>query len=208
MLLMRQHGGYMKKLLFKIIMIVYVFLWLILSAVSYLGVYPQINKSFMDIFVWSFLLTAAYLLVLYAGSLLVTRFYLILIYRKIKAKYLDIPSMMKQILLLTTAILFIYGLCSQAAYYIGLTPIMLFFYKKFLQVGKFYVYHNGRLIYLDDKSREYTVKCINTYENKTAIQIMKGSSTRTVVLNQEKYRRETQFLKTQYVNVNDSKEVA
>jgi hypothetical protein len=61
---------------------------------------------------------------------------------------------------------------------------------------------------MDDKSREYTVKSINTYENKTAIQIIKDTNIRTIVLNQEKYRRETRFLKTQYVNVNDSKEVA
>jgi hypothetical protein len=61
---------------------------------------------------------------------------------------------------------------------------------------------------MDDKSKEYTVKSINTYENKTAIQIIKDANIRTIVLNQEKYRRETRFLKTQYVNVNDSKEVA
>jgi hypothetical protein len=198
----------MKKLLFKIIMIVYMLLWLLLSVFCYREVYPQINKSFMDVFVWSFFIIAAYLLVCYAGFLLVTRFYLILIYRKVKVKYLDIPPMMKQTLLLTTAILFTYGLCNQAAYYIGLVPIMLFFHKKFLRIGRFYVYYNGRLIYMDDKSREYTVKSINTYENKTAIQIIKDTNIRTIVLNQEKYRKETRFLKTQYVNVNDSKEVA
>ncbi len=186
----------------------YIFLWLMLSIVSYRGIFPQINKTLMDVLLWSIFIIAAYLLVLCAGILLVARFYFLLVYRKDKVKYLDITAMLKQILLLTTATLYTYGLCYQAAYYIGLVPGMLFFYKKFLQVGVFYVYHDGKLIYMDDKSSVYAVKCINSYEDHTVLQIMKGKVMKTIVLGRDKYKRETQFLKTQYINVNDSKEVA
>jgi hypothetical protein len=129
-------------------------------------------------------------------------------YRRIKAKFIDFGTLMKQIITLSAGIVYIYGVCYYNADFMGLIPAMLFFYKNFLKTGKLYVYHKGRLIFMDEKSAEYIIKNIDYQENKIIVEDIKDSSIKTIVLKQKKPRKEEEFLNFLSVTMSVTKEVA
>jgi hypothetical protein len=104
------------------------------------------------------------------------------------------------------AVGYIYGVCYQHYFFMGLIPMMLFFGKKILQPGKFFLYHNGQLIMIDEKSSEYIVKSMNSMESSIQIQDKKSTSMKEI--NLKIHSREILFLDSLFIRLNESKEVA
>jgi len=198
----------MKKIYLHIILNINALLWIILSTMNYIEIYRQIKTELMGAILWSVLIFMMYVLILYSGSLVITRIYYICRYRRIKTKYMNKSALVKQIVLLTLVIGYIYGLCYYNANFMGIIPMLLFFNNKLMQTGKFFVYHKERLIFMDDKSSEYIVKSINSLENSIVVQDVKRNNDITVLLKREKRRKEAEFLNLYDANFNHSQEVA
>lgn len=198
----------MKKLILKIILILNALLWTILSVFNYINIYQQMKTDIMKLIVWSPVIILMYMLILRVSSLLIERIYYILNYHKIKSKYMNKLVLIRQILFLNIAVWVIYGLCYYSSDFLGIIPLVLFFSKKLMQTGKFYVYHNGRLLLFDEKSGEYIVKSINSLENRIVVQEMKGINPKTIVLDIKKPHKEEVFLNSFHWKLDDSQEVA
>ncbi|MDF2538822.1 MAG: hypothetical protein K0S76_1843 [Herbinix sp.] len=198
----------MKKFLFKMIMTVFIILWLIVTIAHYIGVYPKVKTDPMSAFLYSLILFSGYVLILYGCLRFLSTLYYLVKYRKIKVKYMDNPTFFKQLIYLFMAVFLIYGLCSMEYYFIGLIPILLFFYKKFISTGKLYIYYKDELLYMDENAKEYIVKSINSSENKVVIQHKKKSSLKTIALKQKKNNKEEEFLYSINLFTSENKEVA
>lgn len=198
----------MKKKYLNIILNMNALLWVLLSAFNYSGIYQQIKEELIGAILWSVLVFMMYVLILYSSSLVITRIFYIYRYRRIKTKYMNKSALVKQMVLLTLVIAYIYGVCYSNSNFMGIIPMILFFSNKFMQTGKFFVYHKDRLIFMDDRSSEYIVKSINSLENSIVVQDVKKNNDITVFLERKKRRKEEEFLNTYDMNFNNSKEVA
>lgn len=197
----------MKQMEFKIILLTNALLWSVLSFYNYLAIYKQISDDIMMVIVWCPFITTMYGMILYASTMVIARLYYIIKYYKIKTKFLNTPALIRQIFMLSLSIFIIYGLCYYEAIFMGLIPMLLFFSKKLMQTGKFYVFDQDRLLLFDDRSVEYIVKSVNSLENRIILQDIKGDSLKTVVLN-KKLQKEEDFLNSFHINDDETKEVA
>ena len=198
----------MKKTYLNVILTINALLWTVSSAFNYIGIYRQIKAELMSAILWSFLIFMMYVLILYSSSLVIARIYYIYKYRRNKTKYMNKTALLKQMLLLSLAMFYIYGLCYYNSNFMGMIPMFLFFSNKLMQTGKFYIYHKDQLIFMDDKSSEYIVKSFNSLENSIIVQDTKKNNDITVLLNRKKRRKEEEFLNSYDMRINSSKDVA
>jgi hypothetical protein len=86
--------------------------------------------------------------------------------------------------------------------------MLLFFGKKLIHLGRFYVYKEGRLIMFDDKSKEYLVQDINLLGEKLELQEFNTRNLTIKDLQYKMYSQEKKFLAGVFSKEEDQKEVA
>jgi len=198
----------MKKNLLKVILSVNALVWIIVSAINYIGIMLQLKEDIMSIFLWSIFTIMMYGLVVYAISMLITRLFMIYQFRDNKVKYFNRKVLLKQLLLLTFVITYLYGACYYNSHLLGLLPMLLFFGKMLIHIGRFYVYTDGRLLMFDDRSIEYLVQDINLGEEKIERQEF---NTRNLTIKEVQFTmhfQEKKFLAGIIAKEEDQKDVA
>jgi hypothetical protein len=198
----------LKKIILNMILSVNALIWIIFSAINYVGIMLQLKEDIMSIFLWSIFTIMMYGLVVYAISLVITRLYLIYQFRNCKVKYLNRPIFVRQMLLLTVAIAYLYVACYYNAHFLGLLPMFLFFGKKLTNVGKVYLYVDEKLLLIDDTAKEYLVHDIDIKAGKVAIQEINTRNLDILKIQYKMHPEEKKFLEDICINNMDFKEVA
>jgi hypothetical protein len=159
-----------RKIIIKLILALNAFIWIVLSMINYVGIMIQLKEGIMKIFLWSIITVTMYGVVIYAITLVITRIFQIYHYKDIKIKYINMKAFRREIFLLTGVILYLYGACYYNSIFIGLLPMLIFFSKSLTNLGRFYIYENGRLLMIDGVSNQYQVKGFSQQDNKVIIQ--------------------------------------
>lgn len=147
----------MKKIITNLIIAFNALIWIVLSGINYIGIILQLNENIMKIFLWSIILVFMYGIVIYSITKVLSKLLLIYQFRDNKVKFINNRIFGRQILLLTVFVLYLYGICYSSSYFLGLLPMFLFFSNKLTNPGRFYVYHNERLLVIEDFSKEYYI---------------------------------------------------
>lgn len=198
----------MKKIILNILLFVNAFVWIIFSSINYVGIMLQLEEDVMSIFLWSIFIILMYGLVVYAVSLVITRVYLICWYKKCKMKYMNQSVFVRQIILLTAVIVYLYGACYYNAHLMGLLPLLLFFGKKLTNMGKVYFYEDERLILINDAAKECLVRDIDIETGIVTIQEMNIRNSEVIRIQYKMDPEEKKFLEDICINNSDFKEVA
>jgi hypothetical protein len=201
-------GGTMKKVILNIILSFNALVWIILSAVNYIGIMLQLNEDIMSIFLWSIFTIMMYGLVLYSITMVLSRVYMIYQFRANKVKYLNRQVFLRQLLLLAFVITYLYGACYYNAHLLGLLPLLLFFGKKLTQLGSFYVVAGEKLMLIDDIAKEYFVRDINLPVGKIEIQENNTRNLEIKVIEYKMRPEEKKFLAVVFAKEEDVMEVA
>jgi hypothetical protein len=198
----------MKKIILNCILFVNAVIWISLSAINYIGIMLQLKEDIMSIFLWSIFTIMMYGLVLYSISLVITRLYLIYQFRENKVKYINRNILLRQLLLLTIVIIYLYGACYYNAHLLGVLPIFLFFGKKLTQIGRLYVYEEDGLKLIDDTAKEYFIRDIDLRGGKISIQEMNSRNLERKEVQYNMHPEEKKFLAGILAKDKDVKEVA
>jgi hypothetical protein len=153
-----------------VILAVNTLVWMTTSALHYIGFYIRMEKDYVNLIVWSILVFSMYLLIIYALSLTIARYYSIFRYRNYKIKYMNKTFMRKQQILLVIVIIYLYVICYWNTEFLGFIPMIFFFGKQLTHLGKFYIIQDNYLILQDEYSREYVVKEMNLQECRLILQ--------------------------------------
>lgn len=198
----------MRKVMIKLILAINVIVWIILSFINYVGIMQQLNNDMIRIFIWSIFIVMVYGVIIYSLTLEIKRVLLLYLYRGYKVKYISNRAFIKQNILLGVAILYVFGACYYSSDFLGLIPMLLFFSKSLINMGRFYVWDNEHLIMAEDISKEYQVISFNPNEKKLSVREIDTKTHNTIEAVYQMEEEEIKFLTGVFEKAFDKMEVA
>lgn len=198
----------MRKVMIKLILAINVIVWIILSFINYVGIMQQLNNDMIRIFIWSIFIVMVYGVIIYSLTLEIKRVLLLYLYRGYKVKYISNRAFIKQNILLGVAILYVFGACYYSSDFLGLIPMLLFFSKSLINMGRFYVWDNEQLIMAEDISKEYQVISFNPNEKKLSVREIDTKTHNTIEAVYQMEEEEIKFLTGVFEKAFDKMEVA
>lgn len=166
----------MKKKICTLVLSLNALVWIIISAVNYIGIMQQLEGDIIRIFIWSIIIVMMYGVIIYSLTLILTRIFLLNQYRQCKIKYYNNKAFGRQIRFLSGVIIYVYIVCLYNYHFLGLIPMFLFFSNILTNLGRLYILDQDYLLLIEDFSKEYRVVEIKGKDDKLLIGVVNTRS--------------------------------